>query len=45
MAMHELKALLKYHDTNFTFHHLNNCVQCFLHIINICVSHIIALCT
>ena len=41
--MHELGALLKHHDSDFKFDHLNNCVWCFLHIINICISHIIAL--
>jgi hypothetical protein len=45
MAMCELEALLKYHDTDFKFNHLNNRIRCFPHIINICMSHIIASCT
>lgn len=43
--MRELEALLKHRDTDFEFHHLNNRIRCFPHIINISVSHIIALCT
>jgi hypothetical protein len=39
--MRELESLLKYHDLNFKFDQLKNRVQCFPHIINICVSHII----
>jgi hypothetical protein len=40
--MRELEALLKHRDSDFKFDHRKNRVQCFLHIINICVSHIIA---
>jgi hypothetical protein len=39
--MHELEALLKHHDSDFKFDHYKNRVQCFPHIINICISHII----
>src|SRR5260370_40447853 len=42
MAMWELEALLKRHDNNIKFDHLNNWIRCYLHIINICLSHIIA---
>jgi hypothetical protein len=40
--MHELKALLKHRDSDFKFDHHKNCIRCFPHIINICISHIIA---
>jgi hypothetical protein len=40
--MHELEAILKHHDSDFKFDHRKNCVRCFPHIINICVSHIVA---
>ena len=40
--MWELEALLKRHDKNIDFGHLNNRIRCYLHIINICSSHIIA---
>src|SRR5258707_11607200 len=40
--MWELEALLKRHDNNIKFDHLNNWIRCYLHIINICLSHIIA---
>ena len=43
--MWELEALLKWHDDNIEFDHLNNRIRCYLHIINICLSHIIALST
>src|SRR5713226_7666056 len=42
MAMQELEALLKRHDNNIEFDHLNNWICCYPHIINICSSHIIA---
>ena len=42
MAMRELEALLKRHDDNIEFDHLNNRIRCYPHIINICSSHIIA---
>jgi len=42
MAMWELEVLLKWHDDNIEFDHLNNHICCYLHIINICSSHIIA---
>ena len=42
MAMRELEHLLKYHELDFKFNHLKSHVRCFPHIINICVSHIIA---
>jgi len=42
MAMQELEALLKRHDNNIEFDHLNNRIRCYPHIINICSSHIIA---
>jgi hypothetical protein len=42
-AMKELQALLVRHDIEFD--HLNNCIMCFLHIINICTAHIIAMST
>src|SRR5258708_11356926 len=42
MAMWELEALLKRHDNNIEFDHLNNRIRCYLYIINICSSHIIA---
>ena len=38
--MKELQVLLVKHD--FMFNHLNNCVMCYLHIINICTAHIVA---
>ncbi|KAN0111558.1 hypothetical protein V8E52_008389, partial [Russula decolorans] len=41
-AMRELKALLKLHDDDIEFDHLNNRIRCYPHIINICSSHIIA---
>ncbi|KAN0118228.1 Ribonuclease H-like domain containing protein, partial [Russula decolorans] len=41
-AMRELEALLKLHDDDIEFDHLNNRICCYLHIINICSSHIIA---
>ena len=41
--MRALEALLKQHDKNIDFHHLNNRIRCYPHIINICSSHIIAL--
>src|SRR5713226_3567782 len=40
--MRELEALLKRHDNNIEFDHLNNRIRCYPHIINICSSHIIA---
>jgi hypothetical protein len=40
--MRELEALLKLHDDDIEFDHLNNCIRCYPHIINICLSHIIA---
>jgi len=40
--MQELEALLKRHDDNIEFDHLNNRIRCYPHIINICASHIIA---
>lgn len=40
--MQELEVLLKRHDKNITFDHLNNRIRCYPHIINICSSHIIA---
>jgi hypothetical protein len=40
--MRELEALLKRHDHNIEFDHLNNHIRCYPHIINICSSHIIA---
>src|SRR5258708_24553528 len=40
--MRELEALLKQHDNNIEFDHLNNRIRCYPHIINICSSHIIA---
>src|SRR5713226_8484964 len=40
--MQELEALLKRHDNNIEFDHLNNRIRCYPHIINICSSHIIA---
>src|SRR5258708_37234449 len=40
--MQELEALLKQHDNNIKFDHLNNRIRCYPHIINICLSHIIA---
>jgi hypothetical protein len=43
--MRELQLLLNRHDSDYKFHHLNNRIRCFPHIINICVSHIIASCT
>ncbi len=42
MAMRELEALLKRHDNNIEFDHLNNRIHCYPYIINICSSHIIA---
>jgi hypothetical protein len=41
-AMRELEGLLKQHDSTIKFHHLNNRIRCYLHIINICSSHIVA---
>jgi len=43
--MRELETLLWRRDPNCRFNHLKNRVRCFPHIINICVSHIIASCT
>ncbi len=43
--MWKLEALLKWHDNNIEFDHLNNWICCYLHIINICSSYIIALFT
>jgi hypothetical protein len=43
--MRELDRLLKRRDLKVKFNHLTNRVRCFPHIINICVSHIIALST
>ena len=43
--MRGLKDFLKNRGTDIKFQHLNNRVRCFPHIINICVSHILALCT
>jgi hypothetical protein len=40
--MRELEALLKLHDDDIKFDHLNNRIRCYPHIINICLSHIIA---
>src|SRR5260370_20173849 len=40
--MRELEALLKRHNNNIEFDHLNNRIHCYPHIINICSSHIIA---
>jgi hypothetical protein len=40
--MRELEALLKLHDDDIEFDHLNNRIHCYPHIINICSSHIIA---
>jgi hypothetical protein len=40
--MRELEALLKRHDDEIDFDHMNNCIRCYPHIINICSSHIIA---
>ena len=40
--MQELEALLKRHDNNIEFDHLNNRIHCYPYIINICSSHIIA---
>jgi hypothetical protein len=40
--MRELEALLKLHDDDIEFDHLNNHICCYPHIINICSSHIIA---
>src|SRR5712672_1760175 len=45
MAMRELKDLLWCRDPDYRFNHLKNRVRCFPHIINICVSHVIASCT
>jgi len=42
MAMRELEVLLKQHNDNIEFDHLNNQFRCYPHIINICSSHIIA---
>jgi hypothetical protein len=39
--MHELECLLKNCDSSFKFHHLNNHIQYFPHIINICMSYIV----
>jgi hypothetical protein len=38
--MKELQALLVKCDV--VFNHLNNCIMCFPHIINICTAHIVA---
>jgi len=38
----ELETLLKQYDNNIEFDHLNNHIHCYLYIINICSSHIIA---
>ena len=38
--MKELQALLIKREV--AFHHLNNCIMCYPHIINICTAHIIA---
>jgi hypothetical protein len=40
--MRELEALLKLHDDDIEFDHLNNSIRCYPHIINICSFHIIA---
>ena len=42
--MRELESLFAEHETAIVigFDHLNHCVQCYVHIINICSSHIIA---
>jgi hypothetical protein len=40
--MRELEALLKRHDDEIDFDHMNNRIRCYPHIINICSSHIIA---
>jgi hypothetical protein len=40
--MRELEALLKLHDNDIEFNHLKNRIRCYLHIINICSSHVIA---
>jgi hypothetical protein len=40
--MRELEALLKLHDDDIEFDHLNNRIRCYPHIINIWSSHIIA---
>ena len=42
MVMQELGVLLKQHDNNIEFNHLNNRIHCYPQIINICASHIIA---
>ena len=39
--MHHLEVLLMHRDPNITFNHLQNCIRCFPHIINICTSHVI----
>ncbi|KAH8984653.1 hypothetical protein EDB86DRAFT_3084313 [Lactarius hatsudake] len=39
-AMKELQELLVEHEV--TFHHLNNHIMCYPHIINICTTHIIS---
>jgi hypothetical protein len=41
-VMRELEALLKLRNDDIKFDHLNNRICCYLHIINICSSHIIA---
>jgi hypothetical protein len=40
--MCELEALLKHRDSDFKFNYCKNHVRCFPHIINICISHIVA---
>src|ERR1700677_3438535 len=40
--MRKLEALLKLHNNNIEFDHLNNRICCYPRIINICSSHIIA---
>jgi hypothetical protein len=44
VAMRELESLLAAHKTATAvgFDHLNHCIRCYAHIINICSSHIIA---
>ena len=43
--MRELEDLLWCRDPDYRFNHLKNRIRCFPHIINICVSHVIASCT
>src|SRR6266404_6585434 len=40
-AMRHLEVLLMRCDPNITFNHLQNCIRCFPHIINICTFHVI----